>query len=48
MEQRNLGGARLVDLLKDLAVPEAFLVVVDDLVIGTSTQVSRFSKNRLV
>jgi sulfur carrier protein ThiS len=30
---RDLRGARLMDLLKDLAVPETFLVAVDDLVI---------------
>jgi hypothetical protein len=30
---RDLRGARLVDLLKDLAVPETFLVAVDDLVV---------------
>jgi hypothetical protein len=30
---RDLRGARLVDLLKDLAVHEAFLVAVDDLVV---------------
>jgi sulfur carrier protein ThiS len=32
-ERRDLRGTRLVDLLKDLAVPETFLVVVDDLVV---------------
>jgi sulfur carrier protein ThiS len=30
---RDLRGARLVDLLKDLAVPETFLLAVDDLVV---------------
>jgi hypothetical protein len=30
---RDLRGARLIDLLKDLAVPEAFLIAVDDLVV---------------
>jgi sulfur carrier protein ThiS len=29
----DLRGTRLVDLLKDLAVPETFLVAVDDLVV---------------
>jgi hypothetical protein len=32
-EWRELGGARLMDLLKDLVVPETFLVPIDDLVI---------------
>jgi hypothetical protein len=32
-EWRNLHCARLVDLLEDLAVPETFLVVVEDLVV---------------
>jgi sulfur carrier protein ThiS len=32
-ERCDCGGARLVDLLKDLAVPEAFLVAIDDLVV---------------
>jgi hypothetical protein len=31
-EWRDLGGARLVDILKDLTVPETFLVTVNDLV----------------
>jgi hypothetical protein len=30
---RDLRGARFVNLLKDLAVPETFLVAVDDLVV---------------
>jgi hypothetical protein len=30
---RDLRGARLMDLLKDLAVPETFLVAFDDLVV---------------
>jgi hypothetical protein len=32
-EWRDLCGAGLVNLLKDLAVPETFLVAVDDLVV---------------
>jgi hypothetical protein len=32
-EWRDLRGAGLVNLLKDLAVPETFLVAVDDLVV---------------
>jgi hypothetical protein len=32
-EWRNRRGAGLVDLLEDLAVPETFLVAIDDLVI---------------
>jgi hypothetical protein len=32
-EWRDLCSARLMDLLKDLAVPEAFHVAVDDLVV---------------
>jgi hypothetical protein len=47
-ERRDRRGAGLVDLLKDLAVLETFLVAVDDLVVATPTQVLRFSKNRLV
>jgi hypothetical protein len=47
-ERRNRRGTGLVDLLKDLAVLETFLVAVDDLVVVTPTQVLRFSKNRLV
>jgi sulfur carrier protein ThiS len=35
-ERRDCCGARLVDLLKDLAVPETFLVAVDDLVVPNS------------
>jgi hypothetical protein len=30
---RDLRGTRFVDLLKDLAIPEAFFVAVDDLVV---------------
>jgi hypothetical protein len=44
-ERRDRRGAGLVDRLKDLAVPETFLVAVDDLVVP---QVLWFSKNRLV
>jgi hypothetical protein len=33
-EWRDLRGARLVDLLKDLAVPDTFLIAIDDLVIS--------------
>jgi hypothetical protein len=32
-ERRDYYGTRLADLLKDLAVPEAFLVAIDDLVV---------------
>jgi sulfur carrier protein ThiS len=32
-ERPELRGTRLMDLLKDLAVPETFLVAVDDLVV---------------
>jgi hypothetical protein len=32
-EWRDLGGARLMNLLEDLVIPETFLVAVDDLVI---------------
>jgi sulfur carrier protein ThiS len=47
-EWRDLRGARLVDLLKDLALPENFLVAVDDLVVPDADASLRFSKNRLV
>jgi hypothetical protein len=33
---RNLHGARFVDLLKDLTVPETFLVAVDDLIVSNA------------
>jgi sulfur carrier protein ThiS len=33
---RDLRGARLMDLLKELAVPETFLVAVDNLVVSNA------------
>jgi hypothetical protein len=40
-EWRDLHGARLVDLLKDLVVAETFLIAVDDLVVpDTDTSVA--------
>jgi hypothetical protein len=47
-EWRDLRGAGLMNLLKDLTVPEAILVASTTWSSRTSTQVLRFSKNRLV
>jgi hypothetical protein len=47
-EQRDLRGAGLVNLLKDLAVPETFLIAVNDLVIPNADAGVAVSKNQLV